>query len=54
MIHIYVDSQTFKQPHEEEVQSTESFLEDLENKLESGEITESQAAELIQDFVKRS
>lgn len=54
MIHILVGNETFKQPHEEEVASTESFIEDLENKLEAGEITESEAAQLIQDFVKRS
>ena len=55
MIHIYgFETHTLEALCPQRAPSPEDFLADLEEKLDSGEITEEEAVQLIKDFTGRS
>jgi hypothetical protein len=51
---IYLSDETLLRMLEQRTQSPEEFLIELEEKLESGELTEDEVVQLVKDFTSRS
>jgi hypothetical protein len=54
MMIIYLSDETLLRMLEQQTQSPEEFLIELEEKLESGELTEDEVVQLVKDFTSRS
>jgi hypothetical protein len=54
MMIIYLSDETLLRMLEQQAQSPEEFLIELEEKLESGELTEDEVVQLVKDFTSRS